>query len=33
MQALGARVTVEIFPNLGHGVDARVAARVKALIV
>lgn len=33
MQALGARVTVEIFPNLGHGVDARVAARVKALVL
>lgn len=33
MQALGARVTVEIFANLGHGVDARVAGRVKALVV
>lgn len=31
MQALGAAVTVELFPNLGHGVDARVAGRVKAL--
>ena len=30
---LGARVTVEIFPNVGHGVDARVAGRVKALVV
>ena len=33
MQALGARVTVEIFPNLGHGVDARVAGCVKALVL
>lgn len=31
MQALGAAVTVELFPNLGHGVDGRVAGRVKAL--
>lgn len=31
MQALGAAVTVEIFPGLGHGMDARMAARVKAL--
>ncbi len=33
MQALGARVTVEIFTNLGHGVDARVAGRVKAMVL
>lgn len=32
LQALGAAVTVEIFPGLGHGVDARMAARVKALV-
>ena len=31
MQALGAAVSVEFFPDLGHGVDARVAGRVKAL--
>lgn len=31
LQALGAVVTVELFPGLGHGVDGRVAARVKAL--
>lgn len=33
MQALGAAVTVELFPDLGHGVDARVADRVKGLVV
>lgn len=32
LQALGAAVTVERFPGLGHGVDARMAARVKALV-
>lgn len=32
MQILGAAVTVEVFPSLGHGVDARMAARVKALV-
>lgn len=32
MQALGAAVTVELFPDLGHGVDARVAGRVQALV-
>lgn len=31
LRALGAPVTVELFPGLGHGLDARVAARVKAL--
>lgn len=31
LRALGAAVTVELFAGLGHGVDARVAARVKAL--
>ena len=30
-QALGAVATVELFAGLGHGVDGRVAARVKAL--
>lgn len=33
LQVLGAHLTVEVFPNLGHGVDARVVARVKALVV
>lgn len=32
LRALGAAVSVELFPGLGHGVDARVAARVKALV-
>ena len=32
LQALGAVVTVALFPGLGHGVDGRVAARVKALV-
>lgn len=31
LQALGAAVTVDTFPGLGHGVDSRMAARVKAL--
>jgi len=31
LRTLGAPVTVELFPGLGHGLDARVAARVKAL--
>lgn len=30
LRALGATVSVELFPGLGHGIDARVAARVKA---
>lgn len=31
LRALGAAVTVELFPDLGHGVDARMAAAVKTL--
>ncbi|AMO36223.1 MULTISPECIES: esterase [Thauera] len=31
LRALGGGVSVELLPNLGHGVDARVASRVKAL--
>lgn len=30
LRGLGATVSVELFPGLGHGIDARVAARVKA---
>lgn len=29
LRALGTTVSVELFPGLGHGIDARVAARVK----
>ncbi|MER2551669.1 MAG: esterase [Thauera sp.] len=31
LRSLGAAVTVERFPGLGHGVDSRMAARVRAL--
>ena len=32
LHALGARVTTDFYPGLGHGVDARVAERVVALL-
>lgn len=32
LRALGSAVSVELFPGLGHGVDARMASRVKARV-